>query len=219
MAARIRRAVSVGRSERIGLYAGACPLALVHELAVIGPHRFAALRTRRVNRVAFQLRDERADLFHALRIEPAPSYAAADSKQVRFRLAGADELMPTFMGVDIELHLGGESLDLGGVHDEKAWKSAAPAIELRIENGRARPAIDPNSVDGHFAVGDFLGLRAGLIHILLDAGSLGPVTAKDELLRGRGLANTQRRRGGCSGQKRTPEYRFPEPHLASSLEA
>ena len=125
----------------------ACWRRRADQLAIIFAHGLAALRAGRMHRVAFQLRDEGADVLHALRIEPAPFHAAPDGEQIGLGLIGAIELVPAFVAVDIELHLGGEPVDLLVVEDQEAGEGAAPAVEIGVEHGRPLAAIDRLAVD------------------------------------------------------------------------
>src|SRR5262245_64154303 len=79
------------------------------QVAVIFAHGLAALRSGRVDGIALQLRDEEADILHALGVEPIPFDAAPDGEEIRLGLVGALELMPAFMREDVELGLGRES--------------------------------------------------------------------------------------------------------------
>src|SRR6186997_185681 len=88
----------LGGAERLGLRQGRWRRRVLlrrasDELLIIFAHGLAALRSRRVHRVALELRDEGADVLHALRVEPAPLDAAPDGEQIGLRLVGANELV------------------------------------------------------------------------------------------------------------------------------
>src|SRR5262245_246813 len=124
-----------------------------------------------MHRVSLELRDEDANVLHALRVEPAPFHAAPDGEQIGLGLVGADELMAAFVAVDVELHLTGQAADLVGVEDEEAGKGAAPRIEIGIEHRRPLAAIDRLAVDAQRAVWNHGGLRASLLHVSVNARS------------------------------------------------
>ena len=106
--------------------------------------------------IAFQLRDEIANLVHALGVEPAMGNPAADGEAVGAGLARADELMAAFVVVDVELDRRRETSQPVGVDNQIARIRAAPAVELGVDYRWPRAAAHRATVQRHLTLSNRL---------------------------------------------------------------
>ena len=141
------RVFAFGSEPDCGLALADWPVPLSISFGIVFAHGLAALGSGRMHRVALQRRDEGADVLHANGVEPAPFHAAPDGEEVGLGLVGAHELMAAFMRIDVELHRGGEAVDLLGVEDDEAGEGAAPTVEVRVQHRRPLAAIHHPAVD------------------------------------------------------------------------